>query len=58
MPDTDTGQSVIEDIVLAACVLSTSSSSLTRVVKMLSEAFKPEEVKESLNFFVANVSYD
>ena len=45
----DTGQIVIEDFVLAACVLWTSSANVSKVVSMLGEAFKDDEVKDSLN---------
>ena len=48
--DIDSGQSVIEDIVLAACELwlGTSAVNQENVVKMLKEGFKPEEAKSAL----------
>ena len=47
--DIDSGQSVIEDIVLAACELwlGTSAVNQENVVKMLKEGFKPEEAKSA-----------
>ena len=44
----DTGQIVIEDFVLAACVLWFSAGNVTKIVTMLMEAFKDDEVKNSL----------
>ena len=48
--DIDSGQSVIEDIVLAACELwlGTSAVNQENVVKMLKEGLKPEEAKIAL----------
>ena len=44
----DTGQIVIEDFVLAACVLWSSAGNFTKMVTMCGEALKDDEVKNSL----------
>ena len=50
MLDIDTGQIVIEDTILAACELWLGVSvNQSEIVKMLTEAFKPDEAKAALD---------
>ena len=52
--DTDSGQSVIEDIVLAACELWIGSAvNQDKVVKMVKEGFKPDEATRALDKLLA-----
>ena len=44
----DTGQVFIEDAALAACVLWNCSANVNRITMMLKEAFKDDELKDSM----------